>query len=445
MCCKELAPLLQLPDSCLVAVLRCCAGDTHSVCRAARAHSRLHQAAVQALSSITLVTDQQQRLDDLQLYLSQHGRHVSSLNLRAPGHVWRVALWELPRSLQLSSLTCENVHLQLLPGYGYQGVLRGGAAPPLKQLRLKQCRPIDEPTAVSAALAQLTDLEHLSISEYGSSGREFLVLHALQHLTFLELDVFILGNPAVQCLSALTRLVDLRLQTHNTYSVSANTMSGLQRLTRLQLATSDRYGTDHGHVSVEPAALSGKTGLQHLELCKGRIAYGAAGEGQLLAHVGELQQLAYLSLCDSLIHHAAPPGSDNSAAAYSALTASSKLQHLNIECCMPAQAWEHMLPAGKQLPHLRTLYASCLPDITHLASCCPGLQSVRVGRGAVRNLQELVALASSSGRHGLVLGDSGSSAAWRGQRTGVAAGGRRAAAGAGGAPGFGHILEAMLD
>jgi hypothetical protein len=58
MASKEPAPslLLALPDPCLVAVLRCCAADSQcSLFNAARAHSRLRQAAVLALRSITTV------------------------------------------------------------------------------------------------------------------------------------------------------------------------------------------------------------------------------------------------------------------------------------------------------------------------------------------------------------------------------------------------------
>jgi hypothetical protein len=73
--------LLQLPERCLVTVLRCCAGDPRSVCSAARAHSRLHQAAVEALKSITAEVNQKQ-LDNLMgVYLNSHGQHSDSIIL----------------------------------------------------------------------------------------------------------------------------------------------------------------------------------------------------------------------------------------------------------------------------------------------------------------------------------------------------------------------------
>lgn len=72
--------LVQLPDACLLAVMRCCAADPdspRSVCSAARTHSRLHQAAVEALSSITARVDQQQA-DSVVRYLAKHGHTLAA-------------------------------------------------------------------------------------------------------------------------------------------------------------------------------------------------------------------------------------------------------------------------------------------------------------------------------------------------------------------------------
>jgi hypothetical protein len=52
------------------------------VFNAARAHSRLHRAAVAALSSITTVVLQQQKLDGVIRYLERYGEHVKSFELR---------------------------------------------------------------------------------------------------------------------------------------------------------------------------------------------------------------------------------------------------------------------------------------------------------------------------------------------------------------------------
>ena len=56
--------LLALPDSCMLAVLQCLASDDQrSLFSAARANSRLHQAAVVALYSITARIFEQQQMD----------------------------------------------------------------------------------------------------------------------------------------------------------------------------------------------------------------------------------------------------------------------------------------------------------------------------------------------------------------------------------------------
>jgi hypothetical protein len=74
--------LLALPDPCLLRVLQCCAADDHrSLFNAARAHSKLHQAAVVALRSITLHVSQQQQIDGVMVYLGKHHQHVDSFEL----------------------------------------------------------------------------------------------------------------------------------------------------------------------------------------------------------------------------------------------------------------------------------------------------------------------------------------------------------------------------
>lgn len=85
-----------LPDPALVAVLQrfAAAGDLHSIFSAARAHSRLQQAAVLALSSISTTVSQQQ-MDSVEQYLERKGQHVSSISfVGTPGDeaVWRQVL-----------------------------------------------------------------------------------------------------------------------------------------------------------------------------------------------------------------------------------------------------------------------------------------------------------------------------------------------------------------
>jgi hypothetical protein len=138
-------------------------------------------------------------------------------------------------------------------------------------------------------------------------------------------------------------------------------------------------------MQLEHGVLAGKTQLQHLCLNHCGLGKDAAGESQLLSHVQHLQQLTHLSLNASLraVERTNPPAS-----AYAALTASSKLQHLDISSCtLPAGAWQHLFPTGRQLPSLQSLNiggvmqpsgAFAAPEGSCLVSCCPRLQSLQM-------------------------------------------------------------------
>lgn len=78
-------PLLQLPDPCLVGG-QCCE-DQRSLFNAARAHSRLRQAAALAMRSITVVVNgykaaKQTQVDSMLRYLSKHPKHVGSVTFK---------------------------------------------------------------------------------------------------------------------------------------------------------------------------------------------------------------------------------------------------------------------------------------------------------------------------------------------------------------------------
>lgn len=105
--------LVELPDPCLLAVLQCCAASgPRCLLSAARAHSRLHQPASTALSSIDATTTAGgQQVDSLVLYLGKHGQHITSISLKGdlhgdPPHSDLPRLLQLPTSLrQLNSLS----------------------------------------------------------------------------------------------------------------------------------------------------------------------------------------------------------------------------------------------------------------------------------------------------------------------------------------------------
>jgi hypothetical protein len=118
-----------------LAVLQIMADDSVSLCSAARAHSRLRQAAAVAFSSISWQVKNQQLADTSLLpYLSKHGQHVGHMSLSGavsfpPRDT--VRLRQLPSVSKLTSLYCSNLELQLLSRDAFSDVL-GSSRPPLK-------------------------------------------------------------------------------------------------------------------------------------------------------------------------------------------------------------------------------------------------------------------------------------------------------------------------
>jgi hypothetical protein len=286
----------------------------------------LQQAAVAALNSITAVNcSQQQVLDSVLLYLGKHGRHVDSVWLKVRGAQWgAVDLRQLPPNLRLSSLHLKSFSLQLQPGYSFRGVL-GVAADlaGLKQLHLCGGTLVDDKLseALAASLSLLLALEHLSIRltrvRLGPLLFNTGALQHLQQLTFLGLGQINLqapdvDTPVLQPLQCVTKLAHLQLSVEGEL-VTADTLSGNHHLTHLELS---------GFRALDPLALAGKTHLQYLELQNYGMHVGRAGdEAQLLSQLQHLQQLTHLTL-RSMVKQNQP------AAAFSALTVSSKLQHL---------------------------------------------------------------------------------------------------------------------
>jgi hypothetical protein len=163
----------------VLAILQYLADDPTSLCSIARAHSRLHQAAVAALHSISTVIKTQQQADSVLFFLQRHSQHVDSIdfNCCSDDKDETVTLRQLPPVLQLSSLQFSCSTLQLQPGHGFQGVLGPSLASPrssseatglpLKQLLqlLKECKLLDGPKGLADTLSLLPGLEHLSIKE----------------------------------------------------------------------------------------------------------------------------------------------------------------------------------------------------------------------------------------------------------------------------------------
>lgn len=173
----ESAPLLlQLPDTCLLEVLQCLAGDPASLCSAARAHIWLHQAAVVALNSIRKsIKTEQHLVSSLLPYLAKHGQHVNHISLYVPflSSSHTISLRQLPSMNKLTSLVCSNFELQLHAADGFQGVL-GASRLPLKQLQLEDCTLLDGAQELAAALSLLPGLEQLQLQlQLAKSGGYF--------------------------------------------------------------------------------------------------------------------------------------------------------------------------------------------------------------------------------------------------------------------------------
>ena len=374
--------LLQLPDYCLLSVLQFCADDPHSLFSAARAHSRLQQAAVLAASSISVLLQQQEQADSVVLYLTNHGQHVSSISILLMPSGPTISMRQLPPNLRkLATLQLRGVHVQLQPGDGFAGVLHAGM--PLKQLQFDTCRLLDGEEGLAAALSLLPSLQHLStgpllhLDSVHNVRLPSNFAQLLPQLTYLDLTAC--GRfQNCDSLHGLTNLQDLRLRLLPTASISASTFYGSEQLTRLEL---------HGQVAAdmlssscfEAALLAGRTQLQHLELKLCVVLGRTAGVTELLSHLQHMQQLTRLCLTRSMRDVA-------SAAAYSALIASSKLQHLDISNSkLPEGVWQHVIPPGRQLLHLQSLNIMsdinvgaagplAAPEGSTLVSCCPGLR-----------------------------------------------------------------------
>jgi hypothetical protein len=165
--------------------------------------------------------------------------------------------------------------------------------------------------------------------------------------------------------------------------ITGSKLSALQQLTSLQLRGSHGFRELH----FDPAGLANKGQLRRLQMDCCDLAGENAGVAALLSQLQQMKQLTHLALrkCWLLWRHPNSPP----AAAYAALTASSALQHLDVsDNTMPQGVWQHVLPAGRQLPQLRVLHAShescgtlgwwTHADTARLASCCPNLQAFKM-------------------------------------------------------------------
>lgn len=188
------------------------------------------------------------------------------------------------------------------------------------------------------------------------------VLQQLEGLTHLELEHCELDLPTSEPLLQLSNLRSLRLRDFKSSSSNADRLlAGMQHLTMLELQPLLPQGVQFAILPQD--IISGRSQLQHLDLSHYMHTGNAAAITNFLCDLEQLTQLTHLGLHGTLSlpdNYKALPA----AAAYAALTASSKLKQLHLPACkMPAGAWKHMLPFGRQLPHLQELQLSDCPKM----------------------------------------------------------------------------------
>jgi hypothetical protein len=199
-------------------------------------------------------------------------------------------------------------------------------------------------------------------------------------------------------------------------------LAGAVQLTKLTIAGVNHdddslYDPYRADVCLEAGILANKTLLQYLYLGSCQIVGGAAGVAHLLSPLVSWHQLTYLNLINSLpeAYVDIPP------AAYSSITASSKLQTMDLsDNTLPTGVWQHNLPVGMQLANLVSLVIFDeddpsgddlpAPECSQFVSCCPGLQELNVTGlydAGLYNTEVLTPLRGLSGLYTLSLENEG--------------------------------------
>lgn len=340
------------------------------------------------------------RAASLQLWLAAHGQHITSLHASAAEPQLLLALPAMPAldlnvlpSTILQSLELQQLQVNL-PTTGTTVSFQGFTQ--LTRLSLSSCY---FPTA--AVLTPPPALQELSLQGglWGSCGSllgTFLQSDALHGLTKLTLQDDITGFVLSTCLQHVKKLPCLgsltlaRPLSSSTQGEAApgshfSDLSNLQHLTELKISgigvaeagTVLAQLTNMQHLvltqcfGLHAAALQGLSRLQHLHLDKVHIMT------ELLAALPGLQELTHLSLEGSMLDRAP-------AAAFTALTASSKLAHLRLAHAVPTQGsgdlWDYVFAPGQGLAQLTSLsVANCSPlPLQTLPDACPIMQQLEL-------------------------------------------------------------------
>jgi hypothetical protein len=431
---------------------------THRLQSCSLVSSSWAAAAAASTSSISVGTEYTRRLrsdriSSLDQYTIHHGHFITSLTLATTAdcelsqlpcpHLRELVVWygRVQLSTLLSSLTrltslqlfaCEVLGgarqltaLTALPDLQHLGLSIRGRVELDKGSSLQGDaastaaidawgRSIPAPGGLFSQLTQLTQL-FLYSADVGTF-RHFSCLTKLQRLSMRELGAeCAAGLTALQSFAQLTRLAI----TQADFPISMETVPAIAALTGLRSLQLSLC-----RMGVDPAVLGPLSQLQELDISFSELLGGPAGMSVLLAWLPKVQHLTHLAISGHQwgmqlggLSQQAVGGRGAVLAvppqAYSAFTASTALQHLELSFMdVPAAAWEHIFPAGRQLPSLTTFcreqdsdsLAGTLLQSQHIsciARCCCNLQSLQlpssVQQGAcmqpllqLPNLQELV-------------------------------------------------------
>lgn len=369
-----------------------------------------HAAAVAASPEVTLYARSPDKVDALRLYLKHHGANVSKLTLGGSG-ASEAARITLKRPLagcsQLRELHISSCNVDL-------ATFLSGLAGSLTRLEMRcECSTLPAPPSGLAPLSKLTALQHLDcvVPQGGRARFPAGVLCRLTRLTHIDLQRFSFDKPALRGLNLLSNLQYLRLGPAGRWSPQDDfagpgkgpltpealaSVSGLQHLTLLGLAGAPAISSStvpglssmtalkdlsiNDCSSFRPAGLLNlMTGLTHLYLHS-----TVTNTLELLRLLPRLQHLEYLGMWDVFYGSAPTP------AHFGALTASSKLQELEmVGALLPAGAFAAMFGGSKRLPGMTRLVFNTYPEETlgtpelqAIARCCPALRSL-VARGCV--------------------------------------------------------------
>jgi hypothetical protein len=301
----------------------------------------------------------------------------------------------------------------------WPGVLHALTA--LTRLCLQDVRLLGQnPSQHLTALARLPDLQHLHMDVQVDAGppvRPVLTLDVLQllqllPLTYLHLNIDtsrtvpyreslpegvsrVLTPEAAQHISSLTRLQHLGIFTSRSWrgnpekvpllghasqllQLTQLTCLGLGAVLNCQLpALSGLIGLQRlelrGCNGVNWTPLEGLSKLQHLQLV-GDYCRDEASTRQLLSLLQQKSELTHLHT--HLAHYASIP-----AAAYAAIMANPKLQHLDLcNSAFSEEVWQHVFASPGHLPHLTSL-TGCRYGAARASTlqACPGLKRLELG------------------------------------------------------------------